>query len=152
MKKTILVLAAVLCFAALASAQPKALGVRFGWGVDVSYENYVGGSDFLEFELGLDGYDSAFHVDGVYNFMIAQPDWTSNGSWGFYGGPGLGVTVANGDNNTVYAGVLGNLGLEYTFNIPLQISLDVRPRLYFGDGGVYSNGIFSFGLGVRYAF
>ena len=159
MKKTLLILVAFLGFAAFASAQPKALGVRIGWIADVSYENYVGGgSDFLEFDLGLDGYNGAnFHVDGVYNFMIAQPDWTSEGKWGFYGGPGAGVAVWGNDNNNkdnaVYAGVLGNLGLEYTFErIPLQLSLDARPRLMFGDGGIWTDGIFTFGLGIRYAF
>ncbi|MDI9551457.1 MAG: hypothetical protein ACOX5T_06950 [Candidatus Cryptobacteroides sp.] len=151
MKKVILVLAAVLCFGALAGAQPKALGIRFGWGVDLSYEHYAG-NDFLEFELGLDGYNDAFHVDGIYNFIIAEPDWTA-GSWEFYGGPGVSVAVWNhNDANNVYAGILGNLGLGYTFNIPLQLSLDIRPRIMLGDGRIWDDGVFSFGLGVRYAF
>ena len=151
MKKVILVLATVLCFGVLANAQPKALGVRLGYGVDLSYEHYVG-NDFLEFELGLDGYKSAFHVDGIYNFVIAEPDWTA-GSWEFYGGPGASVAVWNYEKaNNVYAGILGNLGLGYTFNIPLQLSLDVRPRIMFGDGHIWEDGIFSFGLGIRYAF
>ncbi len=155
MKKALLIFAVLFSCATIAVAQPKALGVRIGYGVDLSYENYAGGSNFLEFELGLDnGYKAdAFHVDGVYNFMIAAPDWTSAGSWGFYGGPGASVSVFNGDDaNSVYAGIVGNLGLEYTFNIPLQISLDIRPRLMFGNGGVWSDGILSFGLGLRYAF
>jgi hypothetical protein len=155
MKKALLIFAVLFGFAAVSVAQPKALGVRFGYGVDLSYENYAGGSNFLEFELGLDnGYHGdAFHVDGVYNFMIAQPNWTNAGSWGFYGGPGASIAMSNGgDSNTLYAGIVGNLGLEYTFNIPLQLSLDVRPRLMFGNGGVWSDGIFTFGLGIRYAF
>lgn len=156
MKKAFLVLVALMSFTVLASAQPKALGVRIGHGVDLSFENYVAGANFMEFELGLDSYKgSAFHVDGIYNIMIDQPDWTSAGKWGFYGGPGAGIALWNDPDlksSNVYAGIVGNLGLEYTFNIPLQISLDVRPRLMFGDGGVWSDGIFSFGLGVRYAF
>ncbi len=153
MKKTILVILAALGLALAANAQPKALGIRIGSGVDISYQNYLGGSDFLEFELGLDGYASDFHIDGVYNFMIAEPDWTSSGKWGFYGGPGVGVGVWNVEQQAnVFAGVLGNLGLEYTFDFPLQLSLDIRPRLFFGNGGIWSDGIFSFGLGVRYAF
>ena len=116
MKRTILILAAVLGFAVAASAQPKALGVRIGWGVDITYQNYLNSADFLEFDLGLDdGYNSSnFHVDGVYNFMIAQPDWT-RGKWGFYGGPGVSLAVWDNDDkdNVVYAGIVGNLGLEY---------------------------------------
>ena len=155
MKRTILILAAVLGFAVAASAQPKALGVRIGWGVDITYQNYLNSADFLEFDLGLDdGYNSSnFHVDGVYNFMIAQPDCT-RGKWGFYGGPGVSLAVWDNDDkdNVVYAGIVGNLGLEYTFNIPLQLFIDVRPRLMFGDGGVRSKGIFNFGLGICYSF
>lgn len=155
MKRTILILATVFGFAVAASAQPKALGVRIGWGVDITYQNYLNSADFLEFDLGLDdGYNSSnFHVDGVYNFMIAQPNWT-RGKWGFYGGPGVSLAVWDNDDkdNVVYAGIVGNLGLEYTFNIPLQLFIDVRPRLMFGDGGVRSKGIFNFGLGICYSF
>ncbi len=155
MKRTILILAAVLGFAVAASAQPKALGVRIGWGVDITYQNYLNSADFLEFDLGLDdGYNSSnFHVDGVYNFMIAQPDWT-RGKWGFYGGPGVSLAVWDNDDkdNVVYAGIVGNLGLEYTFNIPLQLFIDVGPSIMFGDGGVRSKGIFNFGLGICYSF
>ena len=154
MKKAFIIFIALLGFSVAASAQAKSLGVRIGNGIDLSYEHNLAGADFLEFEGGLDGYHgNNFHVDGIYNFMIAKPDWTSAGSWGFYGGPGAGVAlINNGEAASVYAGVVGNLGLEYTFNIPLQLSLDVRPRLMFGDGNVWTNGILTFGLGVRYAF
>ena len=150
-----------LLFNALAAAtfaQPKSIGGRLGnYGIDVSYENYVmGGSDFLEFGLGLDnGFStSAFHVDGIYNFMIVQPDWTPKGKWGFYAGPGASLAVWENDEdeNTVYAGFVGNVGLEYTFWFPLQLSVDFRPRLMFGDGGLRSDGPFTLGIGVRYAF
>ena len=156
MKKTLLIIAALLSFSVFASAQHKALGVRIGHGIDLSYETIISGADFMEFELGLDSYEGqAFHVDGIYNIMISEPDWTSAGKWGFYGGPGAGIALYNDPDlkaSSVYAGIVGNLGLEYTFNIPLQLSLDVRPRLMFGNGGVWSEGILSFGLGVRYAF
>ena len=158
MKKALLILTVLIGSAAATFAQPKSIGGRLGnYGIDVSYENYVmGGSDFLEFGLGLDnGFStSAFHVDGIYNFMILEPDWTLVGHWGFYAGPGASVAVwkNSDDENTVYAGFLGNVGLEYTFNFPLQLSIDFRPRLMFGDGRVRGDGPFSLGLGVRYAF
>ena len=85
MKKAFLVLAILVGSAALTFAQPKSIGGRLGnYGIDVSYENYVfGGADFLEFGLGLDnGFStSSFHVDGIYNFMILEPDWTPVGHW-----------------------------------------------------------------------
>lgn len=158
MKKALLIIAVLISSAAVALAQPKSIGGRLGnYGVDVSYENYVSrGADFLEFGLGLDnGFStSSFHVDGIYNFMIIQPNWTSVGTWGFYAGPGASVALwkNSDDENTVYAGFVGNVGLEYTFSFPLQLSVDFRPRLMFGDGGVRGDGPFSLGVGVRYAF
>ena len=149
---------AILGMAAVASAQPKAIGGRIGnYGMDISYENYVGsGADFLEFELGLDDRfrTSAFHFDGIYNFMIAQPDWTSSGQWGFYAGPGASVAVWNTptEENVVYAGLVGNVGLEYIFDFPLQLSMSLRPRLMLGDGRIRENGLLSLGIGVRYVF
>ena len=81
MKKIILVAAMVLGFAVAASAQPRALGLKLGWGAELSYQHGFG-SDFLEANLGLNQFNS---LDGsvVYNFMIAQPAWTSRGEWGF---------------------------------------------------------------------
>ena len=86
--------------------------------------------------------------------MIAQPDWTPSGSWGFYCGPGASVAVWENaaEENVVYVGVVGNVGLEYTFDFPLSLSVDFRPRLMFGDGKVRDNGPFTLGVGVRYAF
>ena len=158
MKRFFVIIAAILGMTAVAVAQPKAIGGRVGnYGLDVSYENYVGsGSDFLEFELGLDDAfsTSAFHFDGVYNIMIAHPDWASIGQWGFYAGPGASVAVwdSGRDENVVYAGLVGNVGLEYIFDFPLQISMSLRPRLMFGDGKVRDNGLLTLGIGVRYVF
>ena len=157
MKRILLALAAVVAFSFVAVAQPRAVGLRAGnYGVDVSYENYAGEFDFLEFELGLDDAFNthAFHFDGVYNIMIAQPDWSAYGQWGIYAGPGASVAVWTNekDENLVYAGLLGNVGLEYIFDFPLQFSLSLRPRLMFGDGKVRRNGLLTLGLGVRYMF
>ncbi len=158
MKKLFLILAAALCFTFAANAQSKALGVRIGTGMELSYQHYVNPSsaDFLEFDLGLNGWRGGFSADGIWNFSIAQPSWSSEGTWGFYGGPGVSVAAirdADDHGTILHLGILGNLGLEYTFDsIPLNLSLDVRPRILVGNGEVYTNGIFSFGLGVRYAF
>ena len=50
MKKIILVAAMVLGFAVAASAQPRALGAKFGWGLDLSYQHGFG-ADFLQADL-----------------------------------------------------------------------------------------------------
>ena len=55
-------------------------------------------------------------------------------------------------------GIVGQVGLEYTFWFPLQLSVDLRPQfgLAAGNGGArfYSEGMFGFvpTIGVRYRF
>ena len=150
MKKIILVAAMVLGFAVAASAQPRALGLRGGWGAELSYQHGFG-SDFLQADLGLNTFNSV-HGSVIYNFMIAQPAWTSRGEWGFYAGPGAGVGLALGDVNYFALSAAGMVGLEYTFDFPLQISLDFRQHIGLGFGG---HGVWypsSVGLSFRYRF
>lgn len=152
MKKIILVAALVLGFAAVASAQPRAVGLRGGWGVEASYQHTLG-ANFVEAELGLVG--NGLNVAGTYNWMIAQPQWTSRGEWGVYAGPGVALGLGFGKASYFNVGVAGQIGLEYTFWFPLQLSVDIRPQL----GLVSSQGMSAFGiwgwypsLGVRYRF
>ena len=154
MKKIILIAAMVLGFAVAATAQPRALGVRIGNGGEISYQHTLG-NNFLEVDGGLGlGFDGVFNVGatGIYNFMIAQPSWTSRGTWGFYAGPGAGVGLALGYVNYFALSAAGMVGLEYTFDFPLQLSLDFRQHIGLGFGG---NGIWypsSVGLSIRYRF
>ena len=81
MKKIILIAALAFGVAFAASAQPRAVGGRFGYsGLEASYQHYLGGENFIEAELGLD-YIGLIGVKGtaLYNFMIAQPAWTARG-------------------------------------------------------------------------
>lgn len=142
MKKIILAAALVLGFAVAASAQPKALGIRGGYGADLSYQHYVSGSNFIEADLGLENFEF-LNVAATYNFMISE---FGNG-FGFYAGPGLAV----GLGEALHVGVAGQAGVEYNFNFPLQISIDIRPQLglvneAFGIWGWYPH------LGIRYQF
>jgi hypothetical protein len=153
MKKIILVAAMVLGFAVAAVAQPRALGLRGGYGVELSYQHTLG-ENFLEADLGLGGFNS-LAIAGTYNWMIAQPDWTSKGEWGFYAGPGVALGLGFGEAGFFNVGVAGQVGLEYTFWFPLQLSVDLRPQL----GLVPTSGASAFGLwgwyptlGVRYKF
>lgn len=155
MKKIILIAALVLGFAVAASAQPRALGARLGYGVDLSYQHDMNGADFIEADLGLGSF-AFLNVAATYNFMIAQPEWTSQGEWGFYAGPGVALGAGSGLFNV---GIAGQVGLEYTFDFPLQLSIDVRPQLGLVSATVEGVSARSFGiwgwyphLGVRYRF
>lgn len=182
MKKifAIIILAAAVSVSAI--AQPKAIGVRGGWGaLEASYEHYAGSPHFFEFNVGLDYYwNFGFKAAALYNFTVAQPSWTSRGEWGIYAG--LGVATGYCANHTrindellgryshFYRGFMFSVpvqaGLEYTFWFPLQLSVDLRP--YFGlsvdsypqgDGRFsktyfYNEGLYGFipTLSVRYCF
>lgn len=155
MKKIIIIAATLLGFAVAATAQPRAIGARIGNGAEVSYQHSMG-VNFLEVDggLGLGLGDGTLNVaaTGIYNFMIAQPNWTNKGTWGFYAGPGAGAGFGLGEHNYLSVAFAGMVGLEYTFWFPLQLSLDFRQHLGFGFNGhgVYAPS--SVGLSIRYKF
>ena len=142
MKKIFAVVVAVFAFVALASAQPRALGVRVGWGGEVSYQHTLGAENFLEVDAGWGA--NALSVGAAYDFQIAPV-----GPFGFYAGPSAQVWMG-GDDDFVL-GVGAQVGLEYIFpSFPLQISLDWRPVFDLIPSTGF--GWQSVGLGIRYAF
>ena len=150
MKRMILIAAMMLGLAFAATAQPRAIGARMGWGFEASYQHTVKGADFVEADLGLFTFES-LNVAAVYNFMIAQPAWTDRGEWGFYAGPGAALGLGVIGNSGFNLAAAGQVGLEYTFWFPLQLSFDIRAQLgaTFGHGFYYDIGP---SLGVRYRF
>lgn len=152
MKKTLIIIAAILGFAVAASAQPKAIGGRFGaTGLEASYQHYLGNPNFLEVDLGFYMFNG-FNATGTYNWTFAQPNWSSRGEWGWYAGPGINLGVY--DSN-FFIGAVGQVGLEYTFWFPLQLSVDLRPTIGVYDGEFFTDGLaygFIPSFSVRYAF
>ena len=148
MKKTLILIAAILGFAVVAAAQPRAIGARVGYGAEFSYQHSFG-NNFGELDLGW--YAHNFDVVGIYDFVLA-----GNGLCNFYMGPGAYLGFYNAprpeDRSGVRPGIAGQIGVEWNIpQVPLQISLDWRPVYLF----VYENGPFdyySFGLGIRYRF
>ena len=151
MKKIIIVAALVLGFAAAAAAQPRAVGLRGGYGAELSYQHTLG-TNFLEADLGL--VMNGLNVAATYNFMLAQPQWTDRGEWGVYAGPGAAVGLGLGEASHLNVAVAGQVGLEYTFWFPLQLSIDLRPQLGIGfaDKATMYFGGWCPALGVRYKF
>ena len=149
MKKVLILAAALLGFAMAASAQPRAIGVRAGYGGEFSYQHGFGGN-FGELDLGW--YAHNFDVVGIYDFVLG-----GNGLVNFYLGPGVYLGFYNNrphheHYSGVNAGIAGQVGVEWNIpQIPLQISIDWRPVYLFAYEDVpfrYE----SFGLGIRYRF
>ena len=155
MRRFILILIAALASVFIASAQPKALGLRAGMDCQLSYEHAVSLEDFVEADLGVEfiyGYAVGVNAAAAYNFMIAQPQWTDRGEWGFYAGPGASVGLGLGEANYLTLGAAGMVGLEYTFWFPLQLSVDFRQHIGFsrGENPLWTPS--SIALSVRYRF
>ncbi len=135
-----------------------ALGVRLGdndgFGAEVSYQRALSGNNRLEFDLGWRDFDggNAIKIAGIYQ-------WVFNLDKGFnwYVGPGGGIGIIDfdddfpgGDGSDSYFFLAGDIGIEYNFDIPILISLDLRPEIGFGD---FNDDLdFDIGLGIRYQF
>ena len=160
MKKCLLIVAlAATC--ALAYTQPRAIGVRLGYGAEVSYEHQLG-QNMISLEVGVPGFN---HLEAACTYNWIDPfnatvPWNQKGEWHWYMGVGGAFQTTWFANGAGFIGAAGRFGIEYDFWFPLQLSLDFRPTLgvAFGYGSgagasfgydVYQAGL---GLGVRYKF
>ena len=156
MKKIIILAAMVLGFVVTATAQPRAIGLRLGNGAEASYQHSLG-QNFIQIDggLGIDIYNGnalGVGATAVYNFMIAQPQWTDRGEWGFYAGPGVNAGAVLGSQTSVSLAAAGMVGLEYTFWFPLQLSVDFRQHLGYSIGANVFYAPSSIGISARYRF
>jgi len=108
------------------SAQPRAIGGRVSWGFDVSYQHGFGERNMLQIDVGVPAFYFGIQAVGTYNWLFPISSWKHAGSWNWYIGVGAGGGVY-AFVGPFFAGVAGQLGIEYNFKIPLQLSLDFRP-------------------------
>lgn len=164
MKKSLWTVA--ICFAALTSvnAQQKsknAIGLRFGnssgLGTEISYQRNFSDSNRLELDFG---WKSRHDIDAIKLTGTYQWVWNIDKGFNWFAGPGLGVGTWNSSyridkkkysDNGTFALITGSVGIEYNFDFPLQIALDVRPEIYLND--TYRDGLYTdVGIAVRYKF
>jgi hypothetical protein len=134
-----------------------ALGLRIGdndgLGTEISYQRGLGDNNRLELDLG---WRSSNDVDGFKLAGLYQWVWNIEGGFNWYAGAGAGVGTWSYDNNGnkdsgSYFFAAGDIGIEYNFDFPLQLSLDFRPELYFNnDDFVDDNFGPDIALGIRY--
>jgi hypothetical protein len=163
MKKNVFITLAMIVLACTLQAQnisKNALGLRLGdsdgFGGEISYQRKMKKDNRLEFDLGWRNskYVSAFKLVGVYQWV-----WTIEGNFNWYAGLGGGVGTWSFDdkfyNSTstgTFALLAGDLGIEYNFDFPLQISLDARPEFGINRKYIDNNLGFDIALGLRYKF
>ena len=151
MKKVLLIMVAVMGLAFAANAQNN-LGLRFGGGqgynAEISWQHGLGGNR-LEADLGWANYKdaSSFSLTGIYQFVFDLP---YNFAWFIGPGASFGMATVEGELKFALA-LAGQVGIEYDFAaIPLQLSLDVRPRLNVIPSTTFRWG--DIALGIRYMF
>jgi hypothetical protein len=150
-----------------AQAQDRnAIGLRFGdndgFGAEVSYQRTFASANRLELDLG---WRDSNHYDAVKLAALYQWVWNIEGGFNWYAGVGGGVGTwsynydgpgpgrgNDFDDNGTFIFAAGDIGIEYNFDIPLQIALDFRPELYFNDDYRGDNFGPDLGLAVRYKF
>lgn len=163
MKKIITTIALVIGFTMAIYAQPRAIGARLGYSAEVTYQHQLG-SNMFELEVGLPGFYNGIEAVGTYDWIFPINSWAYEGSWNWYAGVGAGVGFSWRHNYANF-GVAGRIGVEYNFEIPLQLSMDYRPvigprfhfkdnyddngYIKFNDYGLYSGAI---ALSIRYVF
>ena len=160
MKKLFLSAVMLIGLAFASNAQEisnNALGLRLGdnngFGGEVSYQRTLGSNNRLELDLGWrnnDNYD-AYKLVGLYQWV-----WNIDGGFNWYAGYGGGLGSYSSDEPKDDSGTFfiaaGNLGIEYNFDIPLLLSLDIRPELYVGNDFRDDNFGPDIALGIRFQF
>lgn len=131
MKRFILTLV-ILTATLISNAQVRAVGFGLGGSQTVSMQHFVYGydDDFFQLDLGYHlGVPSSgsLRLTGTYNFMIMSPKWTSEGTWNLYAGPGFQIGSGFTGDKPFNLGLTAQVGLEYIFDFPLQLSVDLRP-------------------------
>jgi hypothetical protein len=139
------------------SAQPRAIGGRLHYGLEVSYQHGFGERNMLQIDVGVPAF-YGIHAVGTYNWVFPISSWQKEGSWNWYAGVGGGLGIYGFGYPFFFVGIAGQIGVEYNFKFPLQLSLDYRPVIgpMFGNGGTWFNlygcSYGGFGLGIRYKF
>jgi len=173
MKKLILSIFLLVALSFTANAQrmsKNALGLRFGSdqennGFEFSYQRKLSKANRFEADLGWASHGSDHYNDQYNSFKLTglyEWVWKIDGGFNWYLGAGAGIWnySYNYDyykghyysQNNVFATLDGDIGIEYNFDFPLQIALDLRPAIYFGD--TYHDDDFrsNLALALRYRF
>lgn len=164
MKKIIIALVAIVVLGGSASAQWN-MGARIneGWGLgaEFSLQKLFSESNRLEIDLGLTwwggpGYHHLYTtVTGAYHWtfpIVAGLQW--------FVGPGAQIGLHqetwedNKDLNKTHIrlAAVGQVGIEYNFDFPLQLALDARPGVDLLGFGAHDFFVYSYAFSVRYRF
>ena len=160
MRKLIFVFGFILLTSlGMAQETKHAIGLRLGggegFGSEISYQYGLSSLNRMEFDLGMSSTHlyNAWGLAGIYQWV-----WNIDKGINWYAGAGGRIGSWNWDTNNytgsnssgLFLSAAGDVGVEYTFPIGIQLSLDARPELgLINHGDAFSNSI---ALSVRYRF
>jgi hypothetical protein len=157
MKKIFFTLILMVSFVSVlfAQANGKTLGIRLGYPSEFSFQTSLNNTNRLELGLGYRNYSYAnsMSLSGVYQWVWDLSSLSEGFNW--YAGVGAQAGFySNSKKNYFPVSVLGQVGIQYDFKIPIRLSLDYRPAflltgIYAGENAFVGDG---FCLGVRYRF
>ena len=163
MKNRILLILVCIGFTSTVLAQEStrnAIGLRLGdsdgFGAEISFQRDLKENNRLEADFG---WRNGVNYDGIKLVGLYQWVWLLDGDFNWFVGAGGGISAFRIDKKNsddvkdTFVFAAGNIGVEYTFKIPLRLSLDFRPELGFGNDIYDNNDVdFDIGIGVRYLF
>ncbi len=163
MKKIFILSLGILLLGMGAKAQnisENALGLRIGggegFGPEITYQRLLFDNNRLEIDLGLRNNSDfdAVKLVGLYQWV-----WHLDGNFNWYAGVGGGIGSISDSrkkdhrhDDGVFVNVAGDIGIEYNFDIPLQLALDFRPEIALVNYDVYNSFGPDFALSIRYRF
>ena len=160
MKKIFTTMVVMLAVASVAFAQPRAIGGRVGYNTEFSYQHSITDGMYVDLTAGLGNAWSRW----AYADVTASFDWVFNikGIWNWFVGPaagigfGYGVAYKDYDYMPMRVNVGGQIGFEWQFGIPLNLTVDWRPMInVMGFKNTYYGpwyGLANIGVGLRYRF
>lgn len=134
-----------------------AIGLRLGGGLGIggefTYQRHLFENKRIEANLGLRSTQdfTAYKLAGIYQWT-----WRITRAISVYAGPGVGIGTVQDNRSSkdhddgVFSFVTGNIGVEYHFDVPIQIFLDFKPEFAIADYDVYNKFGPDVGIGVRY--
>ena len=152
MKKIVVLFVAVFALGFAVNAQ-NALGVRGAFGngtaAELSFQKGLSDANRLELDLGWHNFKdwgSYINLTGIYQWYF-----NISGGFGWYAGLGANAGLYTGNVDDSFGlGFDAQIGIEYKFDFPLQISFDFRPQ--WDLLGAASGFGYGAALGLRYCF